>query len=259
MSKQVAWTAGKLGLEDVLLANEADTAAYFGRLKKAGEFSGQAVALAKRAGETEVAADYEAGSAVREAVLGNAANARDRAVAALTLSTGRGVECVAALAFALAGEAKAQALADDLAKRYPKDTLVQFYYLPTIHAQLALSHGNFSRSITALGTAVPYELGAGGVLYPVFVRGQVYLASRQGNEAATEFQKILDHRGIVVNDPIGALGHLQIGRAYAMQGDTAKGKTAYQDFLTLWKDADPDIPILKQAKAEYAKLEPGKG
>jgi eukaryotic-like serine/threonine-protein kinase len=192
---------------------------------------------------------------LREAVLGNAADARDLALAALKLSTGHDVECVAALAFALAGDAKAQALADDLAKRYPKDTLVQFYFLPTIHAQLALSHGNFSRSITALELTAPYELGSGGVLYPVFVRGQVYLASRQGNEAAAEFQKILDHRGIVVNHPIGALGHLQVGRAYALQGDTAKAKSAYQDFLTLWKDADPDIPILKQAKAEYANLQ----
>jgi tetratricopeptide (TPR) repeat protein len=255
MAKQVAWAAGKQGLEDVLLANEADTAAYFGRLKKAREFSRQAVASAERTGAREVAADYEAGAAMREAVLGNAADARDLTVAALKLSTGRDVECLAALAFALAGDAKAQALADDLATRYPKDTLVQFYYLPTIHAQLAFSHGNFSRSMTALEMTVPYELGSGGVLYPVFVRGQVYLASRQGNEAAAEFQKILDHRGIVVNHPVGALGHLQIGRAYAMQGDTAKAKTAYQDFLTLWKDADPDIPILKQAKAEYAKLQ----
>ena len=255
MAKQVAWAAGKPGLEDVLLANEADTAAYFGRLKKAREFSRQAVASAERTGAREVAADYEAGAAMREAVLGNAADARDLTVAALKLSKGHDMECVAALAFAIAGDANAQALADDLAKRYPNDTLVQFYYLPTIRAQLALSHGNFSRSITALEMTVPYELGSGGVLYPVFLRGQVYLASRQGNEAAAEFQRILDHRGIVLNQPIGALGHLQIGRAYALQGDTAEAKSAYQDFLTLWKDADPDIPILKEAKAEYAKLQ----
>jgi eukaryotic-like serine/threonine-protein kinase len=254
MAKQAAWAAGKPGLEDLLLANEADTAAYFGRLKKAREFSRQAVASAERNGEREVAADYEAGAAMREAVLGNAADARDRTVVALKLSTGHDVECVAALAFAFTGDAKAQALADDLAKRYPEDSLVQFYYLPTIHAELAFSHGDFSRSITALETAVPYELGSGSVLYPVFVRGQAYLASHQGNEAAAESQKILDHPGVVLNEPIGALAHLQISRAYAMQGNTAKAKAAYQDFLTLWKDADPDIPILKQAKAEYAKL-----
>jgi eukaryotic-like serine/threonine-protein kinase len=174
MAKQVAWAAGKPGLEDVWLANEADTAAYFGRLKKAREFSRQAVASAERTGERTVAADYEAGAAMREAVLGNAANARDRAVAALKLSTGRDVECVAALALAIADDAKAQALADDLAKRYREDTLVQFYYLPTIHAQLAFSHANFSRSITALEMAVPYELGSDGTLYPVFLRGLVY-------------------------------------------------------------------------------------
>jgi eukaryotic-like serine/threonine-protein kinase len=141
--------------------------------------------------------------------------------------------------------------------------VVQFNYLPTIHAQLALSHNNSSQSIEALQATAPYELGteaaAGGgafmpALHPVYVRGEAYLATHRGHEAAAEFQKILDHRGIVLNEPIGALAHLQIGRAYAMQGDTAKAKAAYQDFLTLWKDADPDIPILIAAKAEYAKL-----
>ena len=254
MAKQVAWAAGKPGLEDVLLADEADTAAYFGRLKKAREFSRQAVASAGRTGEREVAADYEASAAMREAVLGNAAYARDRTVAALKLSTGHDVECAAALAFALAGDAKAQALADDLAKRFPEDTLVHFSYLPTIRAQLALSRTDSSKAFEDLQSAAAYELGWPGGMYPVYLRGEAYLAAHQGSEAAAEFQKILDHSGVVVNGPIGALAHLQIGRAYAMQGDTAKTKAAYQDFLTLWKDADPDIPILKQAKTEYAKL-----
>jgi predicted Zn-dependent protease len=144
-------------------------------------------------------------------------------------------------------------LADELARRFPEDTIVQFSYLPTIHAQLALSRNDSSKAIEALQTAAPYELGSGG-LYPVFVRGEAHLAVHQGSEAAPEFQKILDHRGIVLNSPIGALAHLGLARAYVLQGDTAKAKSAYQDFFALWKDADPDIPILKQAKAEYEKL-----
>jgi predicted Zn-dependent protease len=177
-------------------------------------------------------------------------------------SARRDVQYGAALALAYAGdEARAQALTDDLGKRFPEDAIVQFNYLPTLRAKLALSKGNFSEAIESLRAAMPYELGqttgstyGWTALYPVYARGEAYLAARQGSEAAAEFQKILDHRGIVLNEPIGALAHLQIGRAYAMQGDTAKAKAAYQDFLTLWKDADPDIPVLIAAKAEYAKL-----
>ena len=145
-------------------------------------------------------------------------------------------------------------LTEELGKRFPVDTIVKFNYLPTLHAQLALNRNDSSKAIEALQAAAPYELGTGAYLYPVYVRGEAYLTAHQGSEAAAEFQKILDHRGVVGNSPIGALAHLQLGRAYAMQGDTAKAKAAYQDFLTLWKDADPDIPILKQARAEYAKL-----
>ena len=150
---------------------------------------------------------------------------------------------------------EAQTLADDLAKRFPEDTVLQFSYLPTISAKLALGRGDSWKAIKVLQTAGPYELSFRNGLLPVYVRGEAYLAAHQGSEAATEFQKILDHRGIVTNDPIGALAHLQIGRAYAMAGNTAKAKSAYQDYVTLWKDADPDIPILKEAKAEYEKLQ----
>jgi serine/threonine protein kinase/Flp pilus assembly protein TadD len=261
MAQQVAWAEGKPGWEDLLLANEAFTAAYSGRLGTARELSRQAVASAERAEEKEVAASYEVDAARREALFGNAADARRRGAAALWLSTGRDVQYGAALALASAGDAaRAQALADDLGKRFPEDTVVQFNYLPTIRAQLALSHGDSSKAIEALQAASPYELGtpANGAfvpaLYPVYVRGEAYLAAHRGSEAAAEFQTILDHRSIVTNDPIGALAHLGLGRAYAMQRDTAKARAAYQDFLTLWKDADPDIPILKQAKAECAKL-----
>jgi serine/threonine protein kinase len=255
MAQQVAWAAGKPGAEDVLLGLEAHTAAYSGRLGHARELSRRAAASAERAEEKEVAASYEADAALREALFGNAAEARQRSAAALVLSNGRGVQFGAALALAFAGDAvRAQTLADDLNKRFPEHTIVQFNYLPTIHAQLALNHKDSSKAVDALLKAAPYELGSAGGLYPVYVRGEAYLAAHQGREAAVEFQKILDHRGIVLNGPIGALAHLQIGRAYAMQGDTAKAKAAYQNFLTLWKDADPDIPVLISAKAEYAKL-----
>jgi tetratricopeptide (TPR) repeat protein len=241
MAQQVARSAGRPGLEDQFLSFEAYTAAYSGRLGKAREFSRRAVASAERAEKKETAASYEANAAVREALFGNGADARQRAAAALGLSTGRDVQYGAALALALAGNtAQAEALADDLAKRFPEDTYVQFNYLPTIHAQLTVTHNEpaepsragSSRAIEALQTAVPYELGYTIVLYPAYVRGEAYLVAHRGGEAAAEFQKILD-----------------------LQGDTAKARIAYNDFLSLWKDADPDIPILKQAKAEYAKLQ----
>jgi tetratricopeptide (TPR) repeat protein/predicted Ser/Thr protein kinase len=255
MAQQVAWATGKPGVEDTLLANEADTAAYSGRLRTAREFSHRATDSAKRAEQQETAATYSAYSGLREALFGNAAEARQQVESALRLSTGRDVKYPAALALALAGHTvRAQALADDLGKRFPEDTIVRFAYLPTLHAQIALNRGDSENAIGVLQVAIPYELGLAASLYPAYVRGEAYLAAHQGREAAAEFQKILDRRGIVVNEPIGALAHLQLGRAYAIQGDTAKAKAAYQDFLTLWKDADPDIPILIAAKAEYAKL-----
>jgi predicted Zn-dependent protease len=168
-----------------------------------------------------------------------------------------------ALALAYAGDTgQAQGLSDDLGKRFPEDTVVQFNYLPTLRAKLALLRSNSQEALEALRAASPYELGLAAFdyynwpsLYPVYARGEAYLAAQQGSKAAAEFQKILDHRGIVLNEPIGALAHLQLGRAYAMQGDTAKSRAAYQEFLMLWKDADLDIPILREAKAEYAKLQ----
>ena len=171
-------------------------------------------------------------------------------------------EAQAALAYALAGDAAhAQSRADDLAKRFPLDTVVQSVWLPTVRARIETGRKNPARSIELLQAAVPDELGVlgGGIanscLYPVYARAEAYLSARQGSQAAVEFQKILDHRGVVSNEPIGALAHLGLARAYAMQDDTAKALAAYQDFLTLWKDADADIPVLKQAKVEYAKLQ----
>jgi eukaryotic-like serine/threonine-protein kinase len=169
------------------------------------------------------------------------------------------VEYGAALAFALSGDSlRAQALADDLERRFPEDTVVRFSYLPVLQARIALNRGDSARAIEILQAVAPYELGASrglfGALYPIYMRGEAHLAAHQGQGAATEFQRILDHRGIVGSDPIGALAHLQLGRALALSGDTIKAKSAYQDFLTLWKDADPNIPILEQARSEYAKL-----
>jgi serine/threonine protein kinase len=262
MEQEVAWSAGKPGLEDELLGIEAQTAAYSGHLKKARELSRRSVDSAERAGEKESAAMYSVVSALRESLLGNADEARRGATSATRRETGRDVQYGAALALAYAGDSvRAQALTDDLVKRFPEDTIVQFNYLPTLRAKLALNKGNASEAIESLRAVAPYELGVTTftvvtwtALYPVFVRGEASLAARQGGEAAVEFQKILDHRGIVLNEPIGALAHLGLAHAYAIQGDIAKAKAAYQDFFTVWKDADPDIPILLAAKVEYAKL-----
>jgi eukaryotic-like serine/threonine-protein kinase len=262
LARQVARATGMPGHEDLLLALEADTAAYSGHVGRARGFSRRAADSAELAGENETAAGYYVVSALREALFGDAAKGQQQATVAKGRSTGRDMNYGVALAFAYAGGAsRAQALADDLANRFPEDTVVQFNYLPTLRAKLALLRSDPQQALDALGVAAPYELGLPASsfynwpnLYPVYVRGEAYLAARKGSEAAAEFQKILDHRGIVLNEPIGALAHLQIGRAYAVQGDTAKAKAAYQDFLTLWKDADPDIPILIAAKAEYAEL-----
>jgi eukaryotic-like serine/threonine-protein kinase len=258
MAEQVTWATGKPKQEDILLQYEAETAAYSGRLRKARDLSRRAVASAQQAEKKEAASRYEALGALREILFGNPAEVRQRAAVALPLSTAPGVRYKIALALALTGdEAGARALADDLAKLFPEYTIVQFNYLPTLRAQLALGRNDAAKAIEVLQASAPYELGDVGfliALYPVYVRGEAYLAAHQGSEAAAEFQKILDHRGIVSNSPIGALARLQIGRAHAAQGDIPKAKAAYQDFLTLWKDADPDIPILIAARSEYAKL-----
>jgi len=264
MEREAARARGRSGGENWISNKEAFALAYSGHLQQARAMSRRAVDQARQAAQRERAGLWESGAAVREALFGNASEARKRAMAALELSKDRDVGYGAAFALARSGDfSQAQALANDLERQFPEDTSIRFSYLPALHARLALNHGDASKAIELLQAAVPHELGAPrssihalfGALYPVYVRGEAYLAARQGREAAAEFQKILDRPGIVVSDPIGALAHLQLGRAYALLGENAKAKTAYQDFLTLWKDADPDIPILKQAKAEYAKLE----
>jgi Flp pilus assembly protein TadD len=261
MLRQVEWAADKPAKEDALLELEADTAAYFGRLRKSRDLSRRAVASAMQTEKRERAAGYEASAALREALYGNMIEARLRGTSAHTASAGIDVQYGAALGLAFAGDsARAQVVADEIAKSRPDDTIVKFNYLPTIRAQLAVNRRHPSEAIEALQAAAPYEFGSPGSvgfwssLYPAYVRGEAYLALHEGPEAAAEFQKILDHRGVVLNQLIGALAHLQLGRAYAIQGDTAKAKAAYQEFLVLWKGADAGIPILKQAQAEFAKL-----
>jgi eukaryotic-like serine/threonine-protein kinase len=259
MQQQLAWAAGRVGEEDWLLSAQSDTEAYFGRLAKAREFSRRAVDSALHANAKETAALWQVNAALREAEFGNPV--RQSALAALALEPGREVRSMAALALARGGEAAhAQKLVRGLNRDFPQDSIVQGYWLPSIHAAIEMSGKNSARAVEVLQTAVPYELGQCqpfqvGMLYPIYLRGQAYLLARQGKEAAAEFQKIIDHRGIVLNFQLGALTRVGLARAYALQGDTAKARAAYQDFLTLWKDADPDIPILKEAKAEYAKLQ----
>ena len=253
----------KSGPESWISNKEAFADAYTGRLQQARNVSHRAVAEAEEGGQEERAALWEAGAAVREALFRNAREAKERAKAALTLVHDREVQYGAAFALAIAGDtSQAQEIADELEKRFPKDTCVRFSYLPVLRAIIALNRREPQKAIEMLQVAIPYETGAPrssinalfGALYPVYVRGEAFLAAHQGAEAATEFQKILDHRGIVVSDTIGAVARLQLGRALALSGEKTKARAAYQDFLTLWKNADPDIPIFKQAKAEYAKL-----
>ena len=221
---------------------------------------------ARQQGErAETAASYQAARAVWEALCGNAAEARKTAMAALERSQGRDLQYAAGLALALAGDtARSQQLADDLETRFPEDTFAKFTYVPVLRALAALQGGNPAGSVDQLLVTLPYELAVNGLnfshyylggLHSAYVRGEALVALHRYAEAAAEFRKILDHRGIVGMDPIGALAHLQLGRVFALSKDTAKAKASYETFLTLWKDADADIPILKRARADYARLQ----
>jgi eukaryotic-like serine/threonine-protein kinase len=261
MERQVAWAAGKSGSEDTMLSFQSDTEAYHGRLTKARDFSRRAVDAAVRNDAKEAAALWQVNAAIREAEFGNSPLAQQEVTAALALTPGRDIKIFSALALAQSGESgRAKALLEELEKSSGSETMMKVYWLPTLRASVELEANNAKQALVDLEATAPYELGTPqelqlGTLYPVWVRGQAYLAAHDGNSAATEFQKFLDHRGIVINYPLGALAHLGLGRAYTMAGDTAKARAAYQDFLALWRDADPDIPILKEAKAEYAKLQ----
>jgi predicted Zn-dependent protease len=259
MAQLVSAAMGKPGTEDMLLAAQADTEGWYGKLKNAHELTRRAMDSAEHNDAREAAAAYQAAAALREVEAGNREQARAEANAAVKLAPNRDVRARAALALARAGDtAGAEKLAAELDKTFPLDTLVQRYWLPTIRAGVALERKDPNRAIELLKAASTIERSITHLtifLCPVYLRGEAYLMLHDGNRAAAEFQKFIDHRGVVMNFPWGALARLGLARAYAMQGNTAKARAAYKDFLTLWKDADPDVPILKQAKAENAKLQ----
>jgi tetratricopeptide (TPR) repeat protein len=262
MQRQVAWAASKAGAEDLLLSAQSDTEALHGHLEKARELSRRAVESALRSDQKETAAQWQLNSALREAELGNSEQARRQVKAALAIISSRDAQILAALTLARVGDiARAQVMSEELAKQFPANTLLHNYWLPTIRGYTEIRRGNPAQALKNLEATAPYELAfpqpqfeEGGVLYPVYVRGQAYLLLHQGKEAALEFQKLLEHRGVVINSPLVALAHYQIARALAISGDSRGAHKAYEDFFALWKAADPDIPILKQAKAEYEKL-----
>jgi hypothetical protein len=272
MADQQLWFAGNADDENYGLALSSDSEAYVGHLGKARDLTKQAVDSAVRAHSKENGAGYLAIAAQQQAAYGHSAEARQSAAEALKLApASKRVESEAALAFALAGDtARAKSLAQDLGRRFPLDTQMQLLWLPAIQEQLALNEKNPASVLNIQQAAYPMELGQTSLnniscLYPAYVRGNAYLATGQGSVAAAEFQKILDHSGMVWNCWTGALAHLGVARANALQAHTLQGAdadaarlralAAYKDFLTLWKDADPDIPILKQAKAENARLQ----
>jgi len=261
MQQQFAWAIGKPGTEDILLSAESDTQADYGRLEKARQLSTQAEESAKRNDSKETAAFWQGNEALREVEFGNAADGRKQAGEALALAPGRDVKVEAALALARGGDVTAaENLVHALNQEFPLDTLMQNYWLPTVRGAIALQRHDSAQAIAILHASIPYELAdpppfSAGTMYPVYLRGEAYLGARNGELAAAEFQKILDHPGVIVNFPLSTLSHLGLARARALSHDKAGSRTAYQDFFALWKDADSDIPILKQAKAEYAKLQ----
>jgi tetratricopeptide (TPR) repeat protein len=261
VARVLAQGEGKRGVEDWLTHAHALAAAYSGRLQDARKLSRSAAESAEAAGNRERAAVYRTGAALWEAFFGNASSARRSALEMLTVSNSRDIEYGAAFALALAGDrTRAQAIADDLQKRYPEHVSVRFSYLPALRGMVALRRGEPARALEEVQIAEPHDtvvtilafFGFFGNLYPAYVRGQAYLALHKGTEAAAEFRKIITHRGLILADPVGAMARLQLARALALSGDRAQAKSAYRDFLNLWKDADRDIPVLKQAQAEYA-------
>jgi eukaryotic-like serine/threonine-protein kinase len=261
MDRQVVDATGKPGVDDQILFLQSETAAYNGEFAKSRDLTRRAADSALRTDEKEAAAEYQAHASVRDALVGNIDVAKKEVQAALALSNSWEAESLSAITFGLVGDStQSERLAADLSKRFPENTTVQFLYLPMARAAITLHSGDATRSIEALAASAPYELAETNFaftfsLYPVYLRGQADLAAKQGTAAFAEFQKIVDHSSVIGNEPIGALAHLGLARTYALLGDSVKAKTAYQDFLQLWKNADPDVPILKQAKPEFAKLQ----
>ncbi|MFZ0911652.1 MAG: hypothetical protein WAN09_00060, partial [Candidatus Korobacteraceae bacterium] len=261
MKRQVTAASGKPG-EDILLSFASDTEAFYGRLSGARELSRRAAESARRSGSIETAAAWQMDAALREAEFNDIARSRQDIASALAAAPTRDVNILAALALARIGDAdRAKHMADDLAERFPLNTVINHYWLPAIYASIEIRRGNPAKALDILQTAEPYELGTplpqfevGGSLYPVYIRGLAYLSLEKGKEAAAEFRKFLDQRGVAINCPLAALARLQLGRAYALSGDSIKARGSYQEFFALWKDADPDMPVLKEAKAEYQQI-----
>jgi eukaryotic-like serine/threonine-protein kinase len=260
MQEQVTWGTGKLTVEDYFLSTEADTEAYHGRLAKARELTAQAIESAKRSNVKETAALWSLSAALREAEFGNAALARQYVKQAMTLSAGRDLEVLAGLALSRAGDSgKAREILKNLDHQFPVDTLLQHYWFPTIRGALDLNKDNAQGAVDALQNESAYDLAQPppfqlGPMYPVYIRGLAYLRMREARSAAGEFRKIVEHRGVGLNSPLGALAHVQLARALGVAGDTEGARKEYQDFFALWKDADPDVPIRNAATAEYSKL-----
>jgi tetratricopeptide (TPR) repeat protein len=264
MDRELAFAQGKTGWGELLTNLDAFRWAYFGQPEKARKQSQHAVELARQSGQQERPSLFEASAAVMEAFLGDKDEAKRNALAVLKLSKGRDVEYGAALALALSEDsAEAQRLADDLEKRFPEDTSAKFNYVPVLRAVVALDRGDAGGAIKTLEQTVPYELGSPqttyfsffGALYPIYFRGEAYLKANQYAKAAMEFERITHNQVLVITDPIGAMARLELARAYGNSGDTTKAKSAYQDFLGLWKDAEPGNLILKEATAEYGRLQ----
>jgi tetratricopeptide (TPR) repeat protein len=254
MQRQVDWAKGKPDEYD-LLQVVADAQASAGKLRQARETYSRAIEVARRGKVGEIVARTTVLHAWTEALMGNTAEARSQAMAAMAVSRNRPTLVLSGIVLALAGDVSgATAIADELGKTNPTHTYINNIYLPMIRAEIEINRGSPAKAIESLKVVSPYEFGWASRAWPNYIRGTAYLKARQGAEAAAEFQKIIDHRGICQTAPECTLARLQLGRARALSGDNAGARTAYQDFLALWKDADPDVPILKEAKAEYAKL-----
>jgi DNA-binding winged helix-turn-helix (wHTH) protein/tetratricopeptide (TPR) repeat protein len=264
MQQAVRVAQGKPDSMDWMADRQAFSFAYAGRLQKASVLSRQAIALAQQQGNRERAAQFAIRSALWEAFFGNAREAKQGAATALGLASNREVDYGAAVAAGLDGDSRqAQAIADHLQREFPEDTSIRFSYVPVIHAIVALHRNDPAGAIHALEPAIPYELGAPrgsvtcyfGALYPILFRGEAYLADHKGPEAAREYQKLLDHRGTMIGDPVAVLAHLGLARGYALSGDAGNARNQYREFLALWKDADPDLPVLHEARTELARLQ----
>jgi tetratricopeptide (TPR) repeat protein len=255
MHGAVEWAKGKPE-ESYFSFSESQAAAFSGKLDKSRELTRHAVEVADRYNLKETAAFPEVMGALTEAAFGNFRQAGERAAAALGLARSKLSMALAAQALALSGASgQSQKLIEESAKRFPSDTVLNNALLPTASAAIEIQRGSPAKAIELLRPASPYELGQFADYLPIYVRGLAYLRARQGAQAVAEFQKILDHRGVDPLSPLNALAHLGLARAYALSGEKDKSRSAYQDFLDLWKDADPDIPVLKEAKTEYAKLQ----